>query len=302
MRGFRSDSYGDAFADVYDEWYADVTDLDATVAFVAALAGPDGSVLELGVGTGRLAVPIAARAGRVVGVDTSRRMLEELARSDVDRTVTTVHGDMVDDLPDGPFDVVLAAYNTVFNLTSAERQQACFDQVAARLAPGGRFVVEAFVPDTADGGDGGDGGARGGGTHVAPHVAPDWTTHAEPAPPRARMRALSRPLLAGFAALVLLVGFAALAGLVLAGDPHALDLAAIEAAQSLRASHPTFARAMTDASALGSTTVLTLVVVLAVGHLVLSGHRLLGLVVAVSALGGSTLVTALKVAVGRVRP
>jgi SAM-dependent methyltransferase len=158
MRGFRSDSYGDAFADVYDEWYADVTDLDATVAFVAALAGPDGSVLELGVGTGRLAVPIAARAGRVVGVDTSRRMLEELARSDVDRTVTTVHGDMVDDLPDGPFDVVLAAYNTVFNLTSAERQQACFDQVAARLAPGGRFVVEAFVPDTADGGDGGGGG------------------------------------------------------------------------------------------------------------------------------------------------
>ena len=156
--------------------------------------------------------------------------------------------------------------------------------------------------DAGDGGDGGDGGARGGGTHVAPHVAPDWTTHAEPAPPRARMRALSRPLLAGFAALVLLVGFAALAGLVLAGDTHALDLAAIEAAQSLRASHPTFARAMTDASALGSTTVLTLVVVLAVGHLVLSGHRLLGRVVAVSALGGSTLVTALKVAVGRVRP
>lgn len=150
MRGFRSDSYGDAFADVYDEWYADVTDLDATVAFVAALAGVDGSVLELGVGTGRLAVPLAARVGRVVGIDTSRRMLEELARTDIDRTVTTVHGDMVDDLPDGPFDVVLAAYNTVFNLTSADRQQACFHQVAARLAPGGRFVVEAFVPGTTD--------------------------------------------------------------------------------------------------------------------------------------------------------
>ncbi len=88
---------------------------------------------------------------------------------------------------------------------------------------------------------------------------------------------------------MLLAGFTALAGLVLAGDTHALDLAAIEAAQSIRATHPTFARAMTDVSALGSTAVLTLVVVLAVGHLALSGHRLLGLVVAVSALGGSTL-------------
>ena len=56
-------------------------------------------------------------------------------------------GDMVDDLPDGPFDVVLVAYNSLFNLEDAERQAACFAAVAARLAPDGVFVVEAFVPE-----------------------------------------------------------------------------------------------------------------------------------------------------------
>lgn len=150
MRGFRSDSYGDAFADVYDDWYADITDLPTTVGFVAGLAGATGSVLELGVGTGRLALPLAGRVGRVVGIDSSAKMLDKLheqrARSGPSGTIVTVHGDMVDDLPEGPFDVVLAAYNTVFNLTSAERQQACFDRVASVLRPGGSFVVEAFVP------------------------------------------------------------------------------------------------------------------------------------------------------------
>lgn len=153
MRGFRSDSYGDAFADVYDDWYADITDLETTVGFVAELAratGTPGSVLELGVGTGRLALPLAGLVERVVGIDSSAKMLDKLheqrARNDVSGTIDTVHGDMVDDLPEGPFDVVLAAYNTVFNLTSAERQQACFGRVASVLRPGGSFVVEAFVP------------------------------------------------------------------------------------------------------------------------------------------------------------
>ena len=125
---------------------------------------------------------------------------------------------------------------------------------------------------------------------------------AEHAPPRARVRALARSLLAGLVVLGLLAAFAALAGRVVAGDTDAFDLAAIEAARALRATHPSFARAMTDASALGSTTVLTIVVVLAVGYLVLSGHRRLAGVVAVSAIGGAMLVTVLKSAIGRLRP
>jgi SAM-dependent methyltransferase len=149
MQGYGADSYGEAFADVYDDWYATVTDVDATVALAARLARPAGSVLELGVGTGRLAIPMARAGLTVTGIDTSAAMLERLATADVGGSVTVVHGDMVDDLPDGPFDVALAAYNTLFNLVDDGAQRRCFAAVAERLAPGGSFVVEAFVPDAA---------------------------------------------------------------------------------------------------------------------------------------------------------
>ena len=146
MRGFHSSSYGDGFADVYDDWYADVTDVDATVAHIAGLAGPNGSVLELGVGTGRLAIPMAEAGLRVTGIDSSEAMLERL-RTRAGEGVQSILGDMVEDLPDGPFDAALVAYNTIFNLLDPEVQAACFRAVAARLSTGGRFVVEAFVPD-----------------------------------------------------------------------------------------------------------------------------------------------------------
>ncbi len=147
MRGYGADSYGEAFADVYDDWYATVTDVDATVALVGRLAAPGGRVLELGVGTGRLAIPMAVAGLAVTGIDTSAAMLERLAAADTAGSVAVVYGDMVEDLPDGPFDVVLAAYNTLFNLVDDGAQQRCFAAVTARLAPGGSFVVEAFVPD-----------------------------------------------------------------------------------------------------------------------------------------------------------
>ena len=146
MEGYRETTYGDAFADVYDNWYADVTDVEATVGRLLGLAGPGGRVLELGVGTGRLAIPMAAAGLDVTGIDSSATMLAKLAELDRGDSVDTFLGDMVDDLPDGRFDVVLAAYNTLFNLLTAERQQACFTSVAQRLAAAGRFVVEAYVP------------------------------------------------------------------------------------------------------------------------------------------------------------
>ncbi len=147
MRGYDERSYGDGFADVYDEWYADVTDVDATVVRMTSLAGPGGRVLELGVGTGRLAVPMAAAGLQVVGVDSSTAMLDRLNERDATGDVTTICGDMVDDLPDGPFDAALVAYNTIFNLLDEKRQHRCFVEVAGRLRAGGSFVVEAFVPD-----------------------------------------------------------------------------------------------------------------------------------------------------------
>jgi SAM-dependent methyltransferase len=149
MDGYDDTTYGDAFADVYDDWYADVSDIDETVATLLELA--DGThVMELGVGTGRLAVPLA-RAGAqegvaVTGIDTSQSMLERLSAQDPDGLVTIVHGDMAARLPGGPYDLVFAAYNTLFNLTDSALQRTCFTAVADALRPGGAFVVEAFVP------------------------------------------------------------------------------------------------------------------------------------------------------------
>jgi len=145
VRGYHSSSYGDAFADVYDDWYRDLGDLEASVAFLSGLAH-GGSVLELGVGTGRLAVPLRSSVAAVTGVDSSQKMLDRLASNDPLGTVIGVLGDMVDDLPTERFDVVYAAYNTVFNLLTVDRQRACFHAVASRLKEAGSFVVEAFVP------------------------------------------------------------------------------------------------------------------------------------------------------------
>lgn len=150
MQGYDASSYGDGFADVYDDWYRDISDVEVTVVELLDLAG-GGPILELGVGTGRLAVPLAeaglAGGVTVVGIDASMAMLARLAWRDPGTLVTTVHGDMRHDLPDGPFGLVFAAYNTLFNLTDEGAQARCFVDVAQRLRPGGRFVVEAFVPD-----------------------------------------------------------------------------------------------------------------------------------------------------------
>ncbi len=150
MRGYDDTSYGAAFADVYDDWYGGISDIDATIADLSALAG-DGPVLELGVGTGRLAIPLAYSGGpgrlRITGIDSSDAMLAKLTARDPEHRVDVVRGDMVTDLPDGPFTLVFVAYNTLFNLRTPSAQSACFEAVAARLAPGGRFVIEAFVPE-----------------------------------------------------------------------------------------------------------------------------------------------------------
>lgn len=166
MEGYDAATYGDRFADVYDDWYDDPPATDATVAALVARARAAAgdrtpAVLELGVGTGRLALPLAAAGLAVTGVDASTAMLDRLAgkqaserreRADEHRgdAVTTVVGDMAGPLPDGPFDLVVVARNTFFNLTTEAAQRACLTDVARVLAPGGRLVVEAFVPTDDD--------------------------------------------------------------------------------------------------------------------------------------------------------
>jgi SAM-dependent methyltransferase len=147
VEGLGAQSYGESFADVYDEWYGDVSDVEGTVATVVALAG-GGPVLELGIGTGRLALPLAARGLEVHGIDASPSMVARLRAKPGGEDISVTISDFADVQPDGPtaYRVVLAAYNTLFNLTTAEAQRRCFVNAARRLVSGGAFVVEAFVP------------------------------------------------------------------------------------------------------------------------------------------------------------
>ena len=140
-------AYGAAIADVYDDLYRD--DAMATAAAVRCLrelAG-DGPVLELGVGTGRLALPLAAAGLRVHGLDASPEMLDRLAAkpggSDIDVTL----GDFSSFEVPGRFTLAVLVFNTIFALPDQDAQVRCFECVAAHLQPGGRFVVEAFVPN-----------------------------------------------------------------------------------------------------------------------------------------------------------
>jgi len=140
-------AYGDAIADVYDDWYADVSDVEGTVDTIAALAG-GGPVLELGIGTGRLALPLAAAGVEVHGIDASPAMVDRLRSKPGGDVIPVVVGDMAASLPsvERGFAVVFVAFNTLFNLTEAGAQERCLALVAQALKPDGVFVVEAFVP------------------------------------------------------------------------------------------------------------------------------------------------------------
>jgi SAM-dependent methyltransferase len=155
VEGYRSESYGERFADVYDDLYHGVSDVPSTTRFLdelvrTATGGESGRVMELAAGTGRLAIPLAELGHDVTALDISPDMLDQLRRKDADRTtggrVTTVVGDMARDLPNGPFDVVFIAFNSLFMLTDPDEQAACFASVASVLGKQGAFVLEPFVP------------------------------------------------------------------------------------------------------------------------------------------------------------
>jgi SAM-dependent methyltransferase len=148
MDGYSINTYGDGFADVYDRWYTDMGDLAGCVDRLAELAD-DRPVLELGVGTGRVAVALAARVPAYTGIDASPRMLARLrAKPGADR-LTLVEGDMAEvGVPaDARFGLAWFSYNTFFNLTSPELQQACLERLHRVLAADGLVVIEGFVPD-----------------------------------------------------------------------------------------------------------------------------------------------------------
>jgi SAM-dependent methyltransferase len=139
-------TYGEHAADVYDDWYGEL-DPESEATFLADLAA-GGRALELGIGTGRVALPLAARGVDVHGIDSSPAMIQRLRAKPGGDAINVTLGDMADVAVDGTFSLVFVVFNTFFLLPSQAEQVRCFRNVAAHLEPGGRFVLRAFVPDT----------------------------------------------------------------------------------------------------------------------------------------------------------
>jgi SAM-dependent methyltransferase len=142
-------TYGQRWADVYDEWTAVQLGDEVARAAVGVLAdlAAGGRVLELAIGTGRLALPLAARGLTVQGIDASEQMVGKLREKEGGGAIPVTIGDFADVGVEGQFDLVFVAFNTFFALTTQDRQIDCFRNVAGHLKSGGVFVIEAFVPD-----------------------------------------------------------------------------------------------------------------------------------------------------------
>jgi SAM-dependent methyltransferase len=141
--------FGEGIAAAYDG--SGGTEFDpaviaATVDFLAGLAG-NGRVLELGIGTGRIALPLAARGLRVHGIDLSSAMVERLMAKPGTESIDVTIGDFSTTRVDGSFSLAYLVFNTIENLTTQAAQVACFANVARHLETGGRFVIECAVPD-----------------------------------------------------------------------------------------------------------------------------------------------------------
>jgi SAM-dependent methyltransferase len=141
--------FGERVAERYDESAAEMFEpaqVDPVVDFLVRLA-TDGSALELGIGTGRIALPLAQRGIRVHGIDLSESMVAKLrAKSDAEQIGVTI-GDFATTTVAGRFSVAYLVFNTIMNLTTQDEQILCFQNVAAHLQPGGCFVIEVAIPD-----------------------------------------------------------------------------------------------------------------------------------------------------------
>jgi hypothetical protein len=138
--------FGDEVAARYDERSTSTVEaVDAIVDFLAALAG-DGPALELGIGTGRIALPLAARGVSVCGIDLSEAMVGRLRAKPGGDALDVTIGDFATTRVAGTFSLVYLVANTIMNLTTQDWQVACFENAAAHLEPGGRFAIEVIVP------------------------------------------------------------------------------------------------------------------------------------------------------------
>ncbi|MFG2003846.1 class I SAM-dependent DNA methyltransferase [Spirillospora sp. NPDC048911] len=141
--------FGERVAATYDESSAEMFEPDVVepaVDVLAELAG-DGRALELGIGTGRIALPLARRGVVVHGIDLSHAMVARLRAKPGGDAIGVTIGDFATTRADGTFSVVYLVFNTIMNLTTQAEQVACFGNAAAQLEPGGCLVIEVALPD-----------------------------------------------------------------------------------------------------------------------------------------------------------
>jgi len=143
------DYFGEDVAARYDEGFGPQFDpevIERTVEVLVELVG-DGAAIEFAVGTGRVALPLAARGVPVSGIELSTAMADRLRAKDPSGRVGVTIGDMATTRVDGTFRLVYLVFNTIGNLVTQDQQVACFANAAGHLEPGGYFVIEVGVPD-----------------------------------------------------------------------------------------------------------------------------------------------------------
>ena len=144
MSDYDIGTYGERWAPHYDAVFSEI---DFEVEFLEKLAGDPPRALELGVGSGRVAIPLAEAGVAMTGIEVSDEMLALLAAKPGGDSINIIKGDFADVLVDTRFPLIYLPLNTLFTLLTQERQVECFVNVAKALEDGGRFVLDAFVPD-----------------------------------------------------------------------------------------------------------------------------------------------------------
>jgi len=139
-------TYGDRIAAVYDHWHSVPEDAEEAAEFLAGLA-ESGPALELGIGTGRVALPLSSRGVEVHGIDASEAMVAKLRAKPGGREIPVTIRDFAGVDDEGQYRLIFVVFNTFFALLTQEDQVRCFANVAAHLDKTGVFVIQAFMPD-----------------------------------------------------------------------------------------------------------------------------------------------------------
>lgn len=144
MEEYGPETYGERIARVYDDMYAEY---DPAVITVLNRLARGGSALELGIGTGRIALPLQRSGIKVSGIDVSDSMVAQMQAKTGGKSIHVTHGDFADVPVEGKFALIYVLFNTFYQLLTQEDQVRCMTNVARHLEPKGVFVLEAFFPD-----------------------------------------------------------------------------------------------------------------------------------------------------------